>query len=262
MAVGGMPETIQRWIDTQNITECMSIQFSLVDTYRQDFLKYSKKYQLKYLNLLLEQIPIHLAKQIKYSNFSKEYRKRDLEPCLELLVKANIVQKILHTGGHGIPLGAEVNIDKFKFIFLDIALSQTILGLECKEWMLNPQQEFINKGAITEAMIGQELLAYTNPMRQPQLYYWFRETRGATAEVDYLVQDKQFIIPIEVKSKFGGSLKSLHSFMKTHEKSPHAVRFSIHNYSSFDHIHSYPLYAVAGVFAEDKEAILDLITES
>lgn len=260
MAVGGMPEAVQCWISSQDITECANVHHSLADTYRQDFQKYSKQFQLKYLNLLFEQIPSQLTKLIKYSHLSKEYRKRDLEPCLELLTKANIIHKILHSSGQGIPLGAEANVDKFKLIFLDIALSQAILGLDCKEWVLDPQHEFINKGALTEAMIGQELLAYANPMRQPQLYYWLREARGSSAEVDYLVQDKQLIIPVEVKSKFGGSLKSLQIFLQTHEKSSYGIRFSIHNYSSFDHVHSYPLYAVAGVFGEDKIAILDLVS--
>jgi len=259
MAVGGMPAAVKCWIETQDIAECVNVQYALADTYRQDFLKYSKRFQFKYINLLFEQIPSQLGNPVKYSSFSQEYRKRELEPCLELLHKANIIHKVLHSSGNGIPLGAEASFDKFKLIFLDIALSQVILGLDYKEWMLKPQQEFINKGAITEAFVGQELLAYANPTCQSQLYYWFREARSSTAEIDYLTQHEQAIIPVEVKSKFGGSLKSLHLFLQTHEKSLYGVRFSIHNYSVYDHIHSYPLYAVAGIFGDDKAAISDLI---
>ncbi len=259
MAVGGMPEAVKCWIETKDITECVNVQHALANTYRQDFLKYSKRLQLKYINLLFEKIPSQLGNPIKYSNFSQEYRKRELEPCLELLNKANIIQKVLHSSGNGLPLGAEASLDKFKLIFLDIALSQAILGSDYKEWILKPQQEFVNKGAMTEAFVGQELLAYSNPARQPQLYYWLREARGSTAEIDYLIQHNQSIIPLEVKSKFGGSLKSLHLFLQTHEKSSYGIRFSIHNYSVYEHIHSYPLYAVAGIFGEDKAAILDLI---
>ncbi len=258
MAIGGMPEAIMRWVQTQNIAECMKVLHALADTYRQDFQKYGKRLQLKYINLLFDQIPMNLGKHIKYTQFSTEHRKRELEPCLELLIKANIIHKILSSSGQGIPLGADTSFNKFKLIFLDIALSQAILGLDSKEWILKSQQEFSNKGSITEAMIGQELLAYSNPMHQPQLYYWHREARGSSAEVDYLMQNQESIIPVEAKSGLGGSLKSLQLFLQSHPESSFGVRFSIHNYSVFDHIHSYPLYAVAGIFDENKDALLDL----
>ncbi len=261
MAIGGMPEVVKRWIETQNMSDCTNIQYSLIDTYRQDFQKYSKQSQYKYLNLLIEQIPLNLGKSIKYTNFSKEYRKRELEPCLDLLIKANLVHKISNSLGQGIPLGAQASSDKFKIIFLDVALTQVILGVNNKEWVLEPHQEFINKGALTEAMIGQELLAYSNPHITPQLYYWQRDAPSSTAEVDYLMQQDQFIIPIETKSGYGSTLKSLRLFLQTHPQSPYGIRFSTHNYSEFDHIHSYPLYAVAGIFGEDREALLSLVDE-
>lgn len=259
MAVGGMPEAVKAWVDTQDITQCSLIHHSLVDTYRQDFQKYSKKFQLKYVDLLFNQIPLQLGKPIKFSRFSEEYRKRELAPCLDLLNKANILYKVTHSLGNGVPLGAEISPNKYKLIFLDIALSQAILGADLKEWILTPQQEFINKGELTEAMIGQELLAYSSPHKQPYLYYWHRETLGSNAEVDYLIQKNEKIIPIEVKSRLGGGMKSIQLFLESHPNSPYGVRFSMHNYSIFSKIHSYPLYAVAGIFLEDKAALANLI---
>jgi len=258
MAVGGMPEAVKCWVETQNLARCSTIHHELVDTYRQDFQKYSKKLQLKYVDLLFNKVPLQLGKMIKFSRFSEDYRKRELAPCLDLLAKANILYKVTQTSAHGIPLGAEAYPDKYKLIFLDVALSQAVLGANLKEWILKAQQEFINKGALTEAMIGQELLAYSDPHKQPYLYYWQREERASNAEVDYLVQKNEKIIPIEVKSGFGGTMKSMQLFLQSHPNSNYGIRFSMHNYSVFDKIHSYPLYAVAGVFAEDQAALLDL----
>jgi predicted AAA+ superfamily ATPase len=133
-----------------------------------------------------------------------------------------------------------------KINFLDVALSQAMLGMETKDWILEPQHTFINKGSIAENFIGQELLAYSNPKIQPHLYCWQREVRGSSAEIDYLVQQDSQVIPIEVKSGEGRSLKSIKMFLQNHANSPYGIRFSIHNYSEFDAIKSYPLYAVAG----------------
>ncbi len=258
IAVGGMPEAVQCWIETRKLSDCSKIHQEIVTTYQQDFQKYTKKYQLKYVELLFNQIPRNMGSQIKFQNLSEDYRKRELLPCLDLLNKANIICKVSHTSGNGIPLGAEINPDKFKIIFLDIALCQSILGLDSKEWILQPNTEFINKGEIAEALIGQELLAYSSPYKRSELYYWHRETRGSNAEVDYLIQSQGSVLPIEVKSNLGSSLKSAHLFLENHPHSPFALRFFMHNYSIYNKIKSYPLYAVAGIFHENKEFLLSL----
>ena len=259
MAVGGLPEAVQSWVTHQDIFSCVNIHYAVANTYQQDFQKYTKKYQMKYVDLLFRNIPQQLGNGFRFNQAPGEYRKRELQPCLELLVKANIVQQVFHTAGNGIPVGAEMTLNTFKMIFLDIALSQTILGLDRRLWLLDANPEFINKGKITESFIGQELLAYMRPDKNPQLFYWKKEQRGAQAEIDYLAQLQDKIIPIEVKSGEGRSLKSLRIFLETHPKSPYGIRFSIHNYSIFETLHSYPLYAVANVFAEDKDKLLEFI---
>ncbi len=259
MAVGGMPEAIKRWVETGDIKECSRVHHALIDAYRQDFQKYSKKLQLKYVDLLFNKIPAQLGMAIKFSRFSEEYRKRELAPCLDLLNKANILYKVRHSSGNGVPLGAEADDDKYKLIFVDVALCQAILGVNLREWILQSEQEFINKGALAEAMIGQELLAYSDPHQQPHLYYWHRESPSSNAELDYLVQKEAQVIPVEVKSNLGGGVKSMQLFLKSHPEVPYGVRFSMHNYSIFERIHSYPLYAVAGVFTGNKAALLSLL---
>lgn len=244
MTVGGMPEAVNCFIETSDLRQCFKVHRSIIDTYRQDFNKYARKYQLKYVELLFNSIPAMLGKKFKYNNVPGEYRKRELMPSLDLLVKAGIVGKITHSSGQGIPLAAAAKPETFKVIFLDIALSQAILGVDTASWLLEPETTFINKGALTEAFIGQEMLAYSMPDRKSELFYWQREARASNAEVDYLIQKGETIIPIEVKSGSTGSLKSLRFFLDNHERSPYGVRFSVSNFSIDNGIRNYPLYAV------------------
>src|SRR4029078_4229220 len=118
----------------------------------------------------------------------------------------------------------------------------------------------VNKGRITESFIGQELLAYSNSADRENLYYWHRNKRGSNAEVDYLITAQQNIIPVEVKSGHGAGLQSMRLFLQSHLSSPFGIRFSIHNYSVFDGIHSYPLYAVASV-VNNKEKLLRFLQD-
>ena len=128
---------------------------------------------------------------------------------------------------------------------MDVALAQRLLDSRPKDWFLQPTHSLINKGEIIESFVGQELLAYSDPREKAQLYYWQRHERGSSAEVDYLTNIQGQVIPIEVKSGTGSSLKSLQLFLNTHSKSPYGVRFSTHDFSVHEKLHSYPLYAIS-----------------
>lgn len=247
MLTGGMPYAVKVWLENRDIVATQKIHRDIIEAYNQDFEKYAEKHQLKYMELLFNKIPFLISQPFKYTHLESPFQKRELEPCLNLLVKANIINKIMRTSGNGIPLGADVHFDKFKLLFLDIALCQTILGFTLKEWILDPLTVFCNKGALCEALIGQELLAYSPNDMKINLYYWQREARGSAAEVDYLISQHDQVIPIEVKSGKGNTLKSLHLFMQE-KNSTLGIKFSLHNYSIHNEIHSYPLYAVAGIF--------------
>ena len=255
LAVGGMPEAVSCWKETKNILECALVHHAIIDTYRQDFAKYAKDLQIKYVELLFDAVPRQLSERFKYSAIDGDYRKRELAPCLDLLETAGIVRRVYHTGAHGAPLGAEVDPHHFKTIFVDIALAQTILGSKLGGWLLDPLKEFVNKGPIVESFVGQELLGYSYPHMRSRLFYWERAARGSEAEVDYVFQENEHIIPIEVKSGRGTALFSMHSFLNTHENSPYGVRFSPRNYAIHQKIKSIPLYAIAGTFASFSERI-------
>jgi uncharacterized protein len=249
-AIGGMPEAVMLWKKTGNPSLCFEVQHTLLDTYRQDFGKYAEKFQIKYLSVLFNVIPRFLGIKFKYSAIEGEYRKRELSPCLDLLTTAGVAHSVMRSAGNGVPLGAEADIEDFKIIFLDAALAQALLGLDLKAWFLQPEKEFINKGAIIEAVVGQEFLAHAHPAHKINLFYWRRNAAGSEAEIDYLMTQQGSVIPVEVKSGAGSTLKSMHMFLESHKNSPFGLRFSTQNYSVHEKIHSYPLYAISSVIRD------------
>jgi len=251
IAIGGMPEAVQTWKETKNLALCSQVHRTILDTYTNDFAKYAEKFQIKYVSTLFKNAPLQLGQPYKYSNVEGEYRKRELAPSLDLLETAGLIHKVYNSSGNGIPLGAEIDPGRFKIVFLDIGLSQALLGLKTGEWIFNPLQELVNKGELVESFVGQELLAYEDPFKKEQLYYWQRLATGSEAEIDYLIQKNEHIIPLEVKSGAGTTLKSMHLFLESHPKSPYGIRFSIQNYSKFQKIYSYPLYAIHGALSFD-----------
>ena len=246
-----MPEIVLEWINRKDLKKCAEIQTLLIDAYRQDFSKYSKKFQVKYLDLIFDEIPRWLGRKFQFSKMPGNWRKRELAPAFDLLKKASVAHEVTHTSANGLPIGGEANPNRFKVIFLDIGLSQAILGLDLAEWILQPKAAIINRGAIAEAFVGQEILAYSSPQRRGFLYYWHREAHASNAEIDFLLSPGQNIIPIEVKSGATGTLRSLHLFLKEKSSvSPHGIRLSGHNFSVHKKIHSYPLYGVANLFRD------------
>lgn len=253
-AVGGMPFALTQWLTHKNVLEIAPCHSPLIDTYRQDFNKYSRTLQIKYISLIFDQIPYQLGRKFKYSLIEGEFRKRELSPALDTLITANVAHKVYYSAGSGLPLSAQYDPLDYKALFLDIGLAHTMLGMQNGGWFIDPTQEVINKGSLIEALVGQEILAYSTPHRRSSLYYWHKETRATTAEIDYLVQIDQNIIPIEVKSGKGSTLRSLHHFLETHPHSPYGIRFSMHNYSIQEKVHSYPLYALApALLSSDSE---------
>ncbi|MCE5317794.1 MAG: AAA family ATPase [Parachlamydia sp.] len=256
LSIGGMPEAVARWVQTHDPASSLHVLQEIAMTYRQDFEKYSKKTQVKYLEQLFRQVPHLIGQEFSYSEIHGEYRKRELAPALSLLERANIIHIIRHCSGQGIPIGSEVDFEIFKVIYLDVALCQAILGSDISEWFLRPLDAFENRGEIAEAFVGQELVCYANPETKAELYFWKRKSRSSAAEVDYLLQRNSNILPIEVKSGHGSTLRSLQLFLATHPNSPFGLRFSALNYSILEKLDSRPLYAVVSLAHESQREAL------
>lgn len=257
--LGGMPSIVNCWSTSHDHKRCVRLQDDILDTYRQDFQFYSRKHQQKYVDLLFQKVPESIGRKFVYTSISSDFRKRGLQPALELLIKAGIVNTVTHTSGQGIPLGSDINVERFKCLFLDCGLTLRSLGTSAEALLSAPQYSLINKGEICEALIGQEILSASSPYTKKQLYYWHREARSSNAEIDYLLQINTEIIPIEVKSGDCGSLKSLHLFLDDHKKSPFGICFSSGIHTHTDRIKNYPLYKAASVANNDPDALRSLL---
>jgi hypothetical protein len=254
LAIGGMPEAVKEWVKTKQSRESKIVHSDLLFNYQQDFEKYSKKHQIKYLNLIFSKVTEQLSTKFMYSRIG-EYKKRELEPALELLEKAGILYKVFRSSGQGIPIGAQADLNDFKVIFLDVGLSQALLKLDITSWFIEPMSTFVNKGTLVEAFVGQEILAYSDPISKESLFYWRRDNRNSEAEIDYMVQLNDKVVPVEVKAGKSKRIKSMQIFLESHPGSSNGLRFSADNYLIYQKINSYPLYAVATPLQDVSETL-------
>jgi len=249
LAIGGMPEAVATWVRHGDLPRCRKVLAGLADSYRQDFTKYAKRHEIKYVDLLFREAPSLQGQRFVYSHVSGEHRARELAPALDLLEKAGVVHRVLQSPGSGCPLRAGARPDRFKVLFLDVGLAQALLGLDTAELILDASTAITHRGTIAKAFVGQEMIAYGFPWAGRELFYWHREARGSNAEVDYLLEDGGKVLPIEVKSGRRGKLKSMRMFLeKNGALSPYGIRFSLHPFSVVNDLVSWPLYAVAGLF--------------
>ncbi|MCH9611013.1 MAG: hypothetical protein S4CHLAM81_03250 [Chlamydiales bacterium] len=209
VALGGMPAVVRSYLETGNLLDCQEIQSSILMTYRNDFGKYASTKQHETLQMIFEKAPGLIAQWVKYSKLDPDKQARTLKAAILKLSHAGLISSIFATSGSGLPLIAHINERKFKLLFLDIGLVKRSYNIDLQS-LLEEDLSLVTKGALAEQFVGQELLAY----RDQQLFFWVREKKGSSAEVDYLSVENGRVIPIEVKAGSIGSLKSLRLFME------------------------------------------------
>lgn len=240
--LGGMPEVIADYQNDSNLLNVQATQSSILNTYRNDFGKYAAKTKHKYLQRIFEQAPGLISQHFKYSKVDPHFKSRDLKEAIELLENAGVIHRIYETQASGLPLNSLINTKRFKLLFVDIGLVKASSLLD-PNLMLKEDLMLINRGALVEQFVGQELLAYGSPYLPGQLFYWDREKKGSEAEVDYIVNFDDNIIPIEVKSGKTGSLRSIHVFLNE-KQSKFGIRISLKPLGFNNNILSVPLYMI------------------
>ncbi len=245
MILGGMPSVVKMYLDTQDLNECQLIQTGLLSTYRQDFGKYAKKSDHRYLQRLFEKIPGLIGENFKYSKVDPDMKSRDIKEALYLLQNAGLIYPVYSTSASGIPLSSLINEKKFKVLFLDVGLVTRASKLEI-QILFDQDILLVNRGMLAEQWVGQEILAYATPFEEGSLYFWSREKRSSMAEVDFIITVDANIIPIEVKAGATGHLKSLKLFMQE-KNSLVGVRVSQQLLSYTEKILSIPLYMVGEI---------------
>jgi predicted AAA+ superfamily ATPase len=166
-----------------------------------------------------------LGQKFVFSRVNTSIQPDAMKRVLGLLRKARICHRVSASSANGVPLAAEIKEKYFKEIFLDTGLCSTILGLDLSQINAASEVTLINNGGLAEQVVGQMLRTINPPYREPELYYWLREEKGSNAEIDYVIQYANKVIPIEVKSGSSGTLKSLHLYMEL-KKLPIAIRIN------------------------------------
>ncbi len=225
MYIGGLPAAVREYTRNRSFLQCELELRSLLDTYRDDFLKYLGRINPDLLRLVLDRVPSMVGRKMKYTQISSEVRSEAIKKALKQLELARIVLLIHHSSGNGVPLRSEKKERDVKLLFLDSGLMMRSLGLNIIS-VQNTNLITVRKGALAEQFAGQQWIAQLPWYDPPELFYWNREKSGSSAEVDYLFQIEDLIVPVEVKAGTAGSLKSLHVFV-SEKKSDIALRYNL-----------------------------------
>jgi predicted AAA+ superfamily ATPase len=246
LVIGGMPAAVAAFVETQDLRECQNVLDDLISSLKNDFAKYRQRIPASIVAAVFDMVIEQVGKKFVFSKTGQDYSHYQLKQALETLQMAGLVIPVIHSAASGIPLGALINPQKQKMLLLDTGIMQRLLGLDLADIMLSPDFDVVNKGNIAELFVGLELLKSAPCTEQRRLFYWQREQRNSHAEVDYVMQQHDKIIPIEVKAGRQGAMQSLRLFMKE-KQSEFGVRTSLENFAQYDNIKVCPLYAIGNV---------------
>lgn len=232
LVIGGMPEAVLAYSDTNSFHESEIVKSSILETYEDDFNKYGPRINHMRLLNVFKKIPLMVSEKFKYVNVDRNMRAKDVEKALHMLELAKIACKVRHSACNGVPLGSQVNEKKFKLLFLDVGLMSSACGMSMIDIENAEDLMLANSGRLCEQFAGQHLLYFDEYYKRPELYYWVREAKSSSAEVDYVITSGSRVIPVEIKAGKTGRLKSLHQFVN--EKGfDLAVRISLAKPSCF-----------------------------
>ena len=246
LLIGGMPEVVKTFIG--NSTDMNSVQNVLSDitiSY-DDFAKYKSRIPVLRLREVMNSVVKQAGGKYIYSQAGPLSNPAQAKEALELLEMAGLIYKVYHSSGQGIPLGSEANLKKFKSLLHDSGIFQQIVGLRLSDLLFANNIDMLNKGSLAETFAGIEMIKYSSVYEKAQLYYWHREKRGSSAEVDYLIEQDGQVVPVEVKSGSTGKMQSLNLFIDEKESSK-GIRISLENFSQYGKISVVPLYAISNL---------------
>jgi len=246
--VGGMPEAVYAYAQTNNYKEVRTIQQEILTAYEQDFSKHAPANMVPKIRNVWNSIPVHLSKENKRftpGEVKKNSRLSEYETALQWLFDAGLIYKIMQITKPEMPLKS-YETDFFKVFIHDVGLLNCMAGLDVS-LILEKNKLFTEfKGSLTEQYVLQELIAsgiYPN--------YW--SSRGR-AEIDFIINLRNNIIPIEVKAEENLQSKSLKIYNEKYAPS-HCWRISMSNFREESWLVSIPLYAVRKIInAYDKHS--------
>lgn len=248
LIIGGMPEAVSVYINNKDLLEVQRVLNDLLISVQADFAKYKTSVPRARLVEVFNAIAQQVATKFTYSYPNATLNNLQVKEAIELLKMAGMVYAVTHSAANGIPLGAEINPKKTKFLIFDTGIFQRILGLNIADLLIGDDFNTINKGHIAELHVGLELLKAESCYQKTDLYYWQREAKNSQAEVDYVCQFNNIIVPVEVKAGTKGSMQSMYLFLNE-KKRTQGFRISLENFSKMDKISILPAYAVNNLAA-------------
>ena len=234
---GGMPEVASTYVETSDYREIAKIKDNIIRSYENDLNKHADKTTATKIRYVWNSLPTQLAKENKkfiYGLAKRGARARELEEAINWLKDSRLVAKISRVQIPKLPIRAYADLSIFKLYLLDVGLLVRMSDLDPKTYMIGSKLFTEFKGSLTENYVAQSLTA----IQQKPLYYW--ESKGK-AEIDFLLNNNNAILPLEVKS--GNSTKSKSLSVYKQKYNPNLrVRLSIKNVTLDDDLVNIPLF--------------------
>lgn len=244
--VGGMPEAVQSFAESKDFNEVRAIQKRILAAYEQDFSKHAPNEIVPKIRMLWNSIPSQLARENKkfiYGLVREGGRAREYETAIMWLSDCGLVHKVSRVNAAGIPLKAYEDLKAFKLFIVDVGLLGCMTGLR-QRTLLDGDDVFVEfKGALTEQYVCQQL----KTVEDLGIYYYTND-RGS-CEIDFVVDNGEQIVPIEVKAETNLRAKSLKTYRERFEPEL-SVRTSMADYKKEDWLLNLPLYAIENITAE------------
>jgi len=241
--IGGMPEVVSTFAKNQDYVEVRKLQNNILEAYAQDFSKHINTTLVTKVRMVWNSLPGQLSKENKkfiYGVMKSGARAKEYESALTWLMDCGLIYKVNRVRKPDIPLKSYEDLAAFKIFIVDVGLLSALSGLDAKTLLEGNKifEEF--KGALSEQYVLQELKA----AGQKDVFYWSKET---SAELDFLMQLENNIVPIEVKAETNLKAKSLKVYREEYSPAV-AVRFSMSDYKKTDSIYDIPLYMAQYAF--------------
>ena len=234
---GGMPETIVRYLENRDWNEVDTVNNQILTAYTLDFAKHIDSKDIPCLHRLWQNIQDNLAKEdrkFRYSLIEKNSRARDYENSVEWLVLSGLIHRVYEINTIRQPLSSCKNSNAFKLYLVDSGLLRTKFRL-APNTLLQGDKMFIEfKGILTENYVLQSLVRQF----ESDFFYW---TSGNQAEIEFMFQQGELIIPVEAKSALSIKSKSLSEYRKKYQPEL-SIRFSLKNVAKNDDLLNFPLY--------------------
>ncbi len=223
--IGGMPEVIKRYLQTQDLLETHPVFEGLLTSYEDDIEKYARTSSMRrVLRHVIRSIFFEAGRRITFEGFGQSrYRSREIREALRILERAMLIRLIYPTTSNRLPLIPNEKRSP-KLQVLDTGLVNFYVGLQ-ETIFQTPSIDDVYEGKIAEHVVGQLLIALLGSPLRP-LVFWTREKRQSSAEIDFLFPFKDLVIPLEVKSGATGKLRSLRVFM---DEAPHPYAVRIYS---------------------------------